>query len=54
MLARKIFCSVKYYSLLLVSASHLEEEAKINPSTISPDVFIWKLEANANCREEVT
>lgn len=54
MLARRIFCSIKYYNLILVSASHLEEEAKINPSTILSDVFIWKLKANANCRGEVT
>lgn len=54
MWARKILCSVKYYNLLVVSASHLEEEAKINPSTILSDVLIWKLKANANCREEVT
>lgn len=54
MLARRIFCSVKFYNLILVSASYLEEEAKINPSTISSDVFIWKLKANANCRGEVT
>lgn len=54
MLARRIFCSIKYYNLILVSTSHLEEEAKINPSTISSDVFIWKLKANANCRGEVT
>lgn len=40
MLARRIFCSVKYYNLILVSASHLQEEAKINPSTIS-----WELRA---------
>lgn len=54
MLARRIFCSVKYYNLVLVSAAHLEEEAKINPSTILSDSFIWKLRANANCRGEVT
>lgn len=49
-----IFCSVKYYSLILEAASCLQEEAKINPITISSDVFIWKLKANADCRGEIT
>lgn len=49
---KKPLCTVKYYSLALISVSYLKKKVKICLGTISSDPFISKLEAHADCIDE--